>query len=193
MKPGDGLAITDKGRTAAEMMVFARYVMFSEVYWHHAVRCATAMLQRAFYLLHDALDLDALFRQPENDMILAMRAGRGHRPGRRTARRPVRPGTPPLQTVCPVQRISIARPVPPPGAAPLYVARRLRRAPRRPAAARVGRGGAAARGPVRFAAGQAGSAIQRRNPLPEGSAASDPWETSPPWSVRWPASNSTTT
>ncbi len=35
---GDGLAITDKGQTAAEMMVFARYVMFSEVYWHHAVR-----------------------------------------------------------------------------------------------------------------------------------------------------------
>ena len=49
---GDGLAITDKGKTAAEMMVFARYVMFSEVYWHHAVRSATAMLQRAFYLLH---------------------------------------------------------------------------------------------------------------------------------------------
>ncbi len=47
---GDGLAITDKGKTAAEMMVFARYVMFSEVYWHHAVRAATAMLQRAFYL-----------------------------------------------------------------------------------------------------------------------------------------------
>jgi HD superfamily phosphohydrolase len=43
------LAISDKGRTAAEMMVFARYVMFSEVYWHHAVRSATAMLQRAFY------------------------------------------------------------------------------------------------------------------------------------------------
>ena len=48
---GDALAITDKGKTAAEMMVFARYVMFSEVYWHHAVRSATAMLQRAFYLL----------------------------------------------------------------------------------------------------------------------------------------------
>ena len=41
---GDRLAITDKGKTAAEMMVFARYVMFSEVYWHHAVRSATAML-----------------------------------------------------------------------------------------------------------------------------------------------------
>ena len=40
---GDGLAITSKGRTAAEMMVFARYVMFTEVYWHHAVRSATTM------------------------------------------------------------------------------------------------------------------------------------------------------
>lgn len=47
------LAITDKGRTAAEMMVFARYVMFSEVYWHHAVRSATAMLQRAVYELRN--------------------------------------------------------------------------------------------------------------------------------------------
>ncbi|MEM7457620.1 MAG: HD domain-containing protein [Planctomycetota bacterium] len=46
---GDRLAITSKGRTAAELMVFARYVMFSEVYWHHAVRSATAMLQRGYY------------------------------------------------------------------------------------------------------------------------------------------------
>lgn len=66
---GTSLAIRDKGRTAAEMMVFARYVMFSEVYWHHAVRSATAMLQRAFFLLHGDLDLDALFRLTESEMI----------------------------------------------------------------------------------------------------------------------------
>ena len=66
---GDGLAISHKGRTAAEMMVFARYVMFSEVYWHHAVRSATAMLQRAFLLLHEQLDLDHLFRQTERPFI----------------------------------------------------------------------------------------------------------------------------
>lgn len=66
---GDGLAITDKGRTAAEMMVFARYVMFSEVYWHHTVRAATAMLQRAFYLLYGELDLDRLFRLAEQPLI----------------------------------------------------------------------------------------------------------------------------
>ena len=76
---GDGLAITDKGKTAAEMMVFARYVMFSEVYWHHGVRAATAMLQRAFYLLHDGLDLDHLFRMTEARMVdeLGRAAGAG--------------------------------------------------------------------------------------------------------------------
>lgn len=70
---GDSLAIADKGKTAAEMMVFARYVMFSEVYWHHAVRSATAMLQRALYALHKRLDLDAMFRLAEEPMIDAMR------------------------------------------------------------------------------------------------------------------------
>src|SRR5437868_12957127 len=75
---GDGLAISHKGRTAAEMMVFSRYVMFSEVYWHHAVRAATAMLQRAFYLLHSQLNLDQLFRltdQPFIDQLLAAADG----------------------------------------------------------------------------------------------------------------------
>lgn len=66
---GDGLAISEKGKTAAELMVFARYVMFSEVYWHHGVRAATAMLQRAFYLLHGQLNLDGLFRMAEQPMI----------------------------------------------------------------------------------------------------------------------------
>jgi HD superfamily phosphohydrolase len=76
---GDGLAITDKGKTAAELMVFARYVMFSEVYWHHAVRAATAMLQRAFYLLASALDFDRLFRLTEGPMVAEMQrvAGAG--------------------------------------------------------------------------------------------------------------------
>jgi HD superfamily phosphohydrolase len=77
---GDGLAISEKGKTAAEMMVFARYVMFSEVYWHHAVRAATAMIQRAFYLLHESLDLGELFRMTEPNMISALRSLAGHGP-----------------------------------------------------------------------------------------------------------------
>jgi len=79
---GDGLAITDKGKTAAELMVFARYVMFSEVYWHHAVRSATAMLQRAFVLLHSSLDIDSLFRLTEQPMIDTLLAASGDGPAR---------------------------------------------------------------------------------------------------------------
>ena len=48
---GRDIGITVKGKTAAEMMVFSRYVMFSEVYWHHAVRSGTAMLQRLVFEL----------------------------------------------------------------------------------------------------------------------------------------------
>jgi HD superfamily phosphohydrolase len=71
---GDGLAITSKGKTAAEMMVFARYVMFTEVYWHHAVRSATTMFARAFYELLPALEITSLFRMTEPDLIRTLRS-----------------------------------------------------------------------------------------------------------------------
>jgi HD superfamily phosphohydrolase len=77
---GDGLAITEKGKTAAEMLMFARYVMFSEVYWHHGVRSATAMWQRAFYLLHSSLDLDALFRLADGPIIAELRRAAAESP-----------------------------------------------------------------------------------------------------------------
>jgi uncharacterized protein len=79
-RAGDGLAITDKGRTAAELMVFARYVMFSEVYWHHGVRSATAMFQRAFYLLHGGLELDTLFRHSEQEFVAELLRAAGGSP-----------------------------------------------------------------------------------------------------------------
>ncbi len=72
---GDGLAISAKGRTAAELMVFARYVMFSEVYWHHAVRAATCMFARAFFDLHAKLDLTLFFQRSEWETIAALRDG----------------------------------------------------------------------------------------------------------------------
>lgn len=67
------LAITEKGRTAAEMMVFARYVMFSEVYWHHGVRAATAMLQRSVYDLRQRVDLEQLMRLDDAQWIAQWR------------------------------------------------------------------------------------------------------------------------
>jgi HD superfamily phosphohydrolase len=79
---GDGLAITEKGKTAAELMIFARYVMFSEVYWHHAVRAASAMFQRLFYelLLADKFELEDLYGETESEFIHSiMRSSRGTR------------------------------------------------------------------------------------------------------------------
>ncbi|GIX00855.1 MAG: oxidoreductase [Pirellulaceae bacterium] len=63
------LAITEKGKTAAEMLVFGRYVMFSEVYWHHAVRSATAMLQRLVYHLGPHCDTTAWREWSDVDFV----------------------------------------------------------------------------------------------------------------------------
>jgi hypothetical protein len=66
---GTALAITEKGCTAAELLVVARSVMFSEVYWHHAVRAATAMLQRAVWLLRPVLVPQELVRFDDSAFI----------------------------------------------------------------------------------------------------------------------------
>ncbi len=79
---GDGLAISAKGRTAAELMVFARHVMFGEVYWHHAVRAATSMFTRAFYAVHDRLDLRELFALDEHGFIARLSHALADRPER---------------------------------------------------------------------------------------------------------------
>jgi HD superfamily phosphohydrolase len=71
---GDGLALSAKGRTAAELMVFARHVMFGEVYWHHAVRSATSMFTRAFYECHRTLELRELFRADEPGFIALLKS-----------------------------------------------------------------------------------------------------------------------
>lgn len=41
------IGVHAKGKIAAEFMTMARYAMFSQVYWHHAVRAQKAMLSRA--------------------------------------------------------------------------------------------------------------------------------------------------
>jgi len=40
------LAITEKGIAPLESLVFAKYMMFRHIYWHHAARIAFAMLTR---------------------------------------------------------------------------------------------------------------------------------------------------
>lgn len=53
------LAIAAKGKVPAEMFVFARYTMFSEVYWHHTVRAASAMVENAIAVFHSRSSIDA--------------------------------------------------------------------------------------------------------------------------------------
>ncbi|MEM9828944.1 MAG: HD domain-containing protein, partial [Planctomycetota bacterium] len=67
------LAVGEKAKTAAEMMVFARYIMFSEVYWHRTVRAATAMLQRAVFLLQHRMDLASMRRMGDSDWVRSLR------------------------------------------------------------------------------------------------------------------------
>jgi HD superfamily phosphohydrolase len=47
----------EKGLSALESLLFAKYQMYRNVYWHHAARSATAMYKR---LVSDALDAGAL-------------------------------------------------------------------------------------------------------------------------------------
>src|SRR3954452_2819840 len=51
------IGIVEKGLSALESLLFARYQMYRNVYWHHAVRSATAMYKR---LVEDALRTGAI-------------------------------------------------------------------------------------------------------------------------------------
>jgi len=55
--PSRSIGIQEKGLSAVESLLFAKYQMYRNVYWHHAVRSATAMYKR---LVSDALDAGAL-------------------------------------------------------------------------------------------------------------------------------------
>jgi HD superfamily phosphohydrolase len=51
------VGIAEKGLSALESLLFAKYQMYRNVYWHHAVRSATAMYKR---LVENALDMGSL-------------------------------------------------------------------------------------------------------------------------------------
>src|SRR5919204_4976359 len=51
------IGIQEKGLSALESLLFAKYQMYRNVYWHHAVRSATSMYKR---LVDDALRAGAL-------------------------------------------------------------------------------------------------------------------------------------
>ncbi|MEO5588339.1 MAG: HD domain-containing protein [Gemmatimonadaceae bacterium] len=51
------LGVREKGLSALESLLFAKYQMYRNVYWHHAVRSATAMYKR---MVEDALRTGAI-------------------------------------------------------------------------------------------------------------------------------------
>ena len=53
------VGVLDKGLSALESLLFAKYQMYRNVYWHHAVRSATAMYKRLVDEALGAGDVDA--------------------------------------------------------------------------------------------------------------------------------------
>ncbi|MDX2057667.1 MAG: HD domain-containing protein [Gemmatimonadales bacterium] len=52
------VGVLEKGVSALESMLFAKYQMYRNVYWHHAVRSATCMFKRAVRIAARAAALD---------------------------------------------------------------------------------------------------------------------------------------
>jgi HD superfamily phosphohydrolase len=76
------IGLREKGLSALESLLFAKYQMYRNVYWHHAVRSATAMYKR---LVEDALadgtlHVDELVRYTDEGILHAMDGVATHRP-----------------------------------------------------------------------------------------------------------------
>ena len=68
------LGVQEKALSALESLLFAKYQMYRNVYWHHAVRSATAMYKR---LVEDAVkagvvDVDSLARHTDEGLLHAL-------------------------------------------------------------------------------------------------------------------------
>lgn len=74
------LGITEKGVAPLESLVFAKYMMFRHIYWHHAVRIAVAMFTR---FVQDALDVGVIdtssFYVLSDDALIEALADQAHR------------------------------------------------------------------------------------------------------------------
>ena len=71
-----GIGVRTKGLSALESLLFAKYQMYRNVYWHHAVRSATAMYKRMVEsaLVEGALEINALGRYTDEGLIFALNA-----------------------------------------------------------------------------------------------------------------------
>jgi HD superfamily phosphohydrolase len=76
-------AITYKGVSAVEALIFTSYLMYRNVYWHHAVRSANAMFKRGVQDLFNHPDCGLT----ESDFIRSTEADLVHRLEQETSRR----------------------------------------------------------------------------------------------------------
>lgn len=68
------IGVHAKGRVAAEFLTMARYAMFSQVYWHHAVRAQIAMLARAVSALLATLASEEAMEGFKSDFVAMVAA-----------------------------------------------------------------------------------------------------------------------
>ncbi len=65
------VGVHEKGIAALESLLFAKYQMFRNVYWHHAVRAATVMYKRivALALENELIESDELVGQTDEGLL----------------------------------------------------------------------------------------------------------------------------
>lgn len=63
------IGVHSKGKVSAEFLCMARYAMFSQAYWHHAVRAQKAMLLRAVEALLARTGADAKIRELQSQFV----------------------------------------------------------------------------------------------------------------------------
>jgi uncharacterized protein len=87
------VGVQEKGISALESLLFAKYQMYRNVYWHHAVRAATCMFKRAVRgavrrgsvtaeFIAEATDdglMELLIGKDRNELAAAIRARRLHK------------------------------------------------------------------------------------------------------------------
>ncbi|HEX7335887.1 MAG TPA: HD domain-containing protein, partial [Gemmatimonadales bacterium] len=87
------VGVQEKGISALESLLFAKYQMYRNVYWHHAVRSATCMFKRAVRIavrrgsvtpqgIADATDdglMELLINRDRNALAASIRARRLHK------------------------------------------------------------------------------------------------------------------
>ena len=76
------VGVHEKGVSALESLLFAKYQMYRNVYWHHAVRAATCMFKRAVLAAAAAGAIsDAAIEEATDDGLMELLLGRRGSPG----------------------------------------------------------------------------------------------------------------